>query len=139
MKTLVTIVGSSVLGFAVVFLCVPRRDPDSIPPTWFELPGQPLSVDGQPTRTWQEVNQALQRASNDLFYSEEWSREPRAPELQGPRVRITYLPAGRGAGRKAIGVETVTVRMAFPAAVPWSRANNDSLVRYEVERANTVE
>lgn len=141
MKTFVTIVVSAALGFVTVFTCVPRREPARIPPTWFELPGVPVSVDGEPTRTWDEVNRALRKATTGHMSSSEFvhNREANTPETSGPRVRITYVPAGRHAGPGKTAVEEVTVRPFFPVAVPWSRANQTDLVRYEVERPNSVE
>ncbi len=141
MKTFATIVVSAALGFVTVFQCVPRREPERIPPTWFELPGLPVSVDGQPTRTWDEVNQALRRATSDHMHSVEFVENLKAktPETSGPRVRITYVPAGRSAGPGRTTVEEVTVRPFFPVAVPWSRAHQTDLVRYEVERPDIAQ
>ena len=141
MKTFVTIVVSAALGFVTVFQCVPRREPERIPPTWFELPGVPVSVDDQPTRTWEEVNQVLRRATAGHLASPEFveSLEAKPAEAGGPRVRITYVPTGRSAGPGGTSVEEVTVRPFFPAAVPWSRALYTELVRYEVDRPNSVE
>ena len=138
MKTLVPVVVCSVLGFAVVFACVPRREPEQLPPTWFELPGRPVCVDGQPTRSWGEVNEALRAATRRYQGTQEFVDGLDSPQLeqQGPGVTIEYLPPDRGLAAGSCGkkVATVIVRPVFPRAVPWSRARQDDLFRYEVER-----
>ena len=138
MKTLVTVVASAILGFTAVFTCVPRRAPEQLPPTWFELPGRPLRVDGCATSTWAEVNQVLRESTMRYGRTNEFVNglATPQPESEGPGVRIEYVPWDRnseGVG-SADGVATVTVRPVFPRAVPWSRANQDDLFRYEVDR-----
>lgn len=138
MKTLVPVVLGSVLGFVAVFACVPRREAEQLPPTWFELPGRPLRVDGKPTRTWQEVNDALRGATQHFLRADEFvsGLGTSQLELEGPRVTVEYVPSGRGGSMWAGAEEAtaVTLRPVFPRAVPWSRARQDDLIRYEVER-----
>lgn len=143
MKTLVTVVASSVLGFVVVFACVPRRPPEQLPPTWFELPGRPVRVDGQPTPTWAEVNRVLQETRRRYQCTVEFMNgfSTQEPESEGPGVRIEYVPWERSAADSggAEGVATVTVHAIYPRAVPWSRANSDDLFRYEVDRHVSID
>lgn len=141
MKTCVTIVASSLLGIGVTFLCVPRRELERVPPSRFELPGVPVAVDGQPTPTWEEVNQALRRAT--LVQAMEPDLYARisgagSPEFPGREVRITYVPETTSRGAKP-REETVIVRPCFPISVPYARAHPVDLVRYETVHRLTPE
>jgi hypothetical protein len=141
MKTFVTIVVSAALGFAIMFWCVPRRPPEQIPVAWLELPGMPQSVDGRPTRTWEEVNQALRRVSASRMTTDSFVNAlgGATVEIQLPPIRVSYVPWALTGNSDGDGVETVTVRPWFPNAVLWSRANQVDLLRYEVERPLSVE
>jgi membrane-associated protease RseP (regulator of RpoE activity) len=139
MKTLVTVVVSAALGFVTMLWCVPRRQPEELPPTWVELPGRPVSVDGQPTRSWEEVNQALQalrlatvRAMSTSGFVEALEAVP--VEVEGTGVRVTYVPWFRTGKEDGNGVESVVVRPWYPTGVPYSRGGQAILARYEIER-----
>lgn len=143
MKTLVAVVVSSVLGFVVVFAVVPRRQPEQLPTAWFELPGRPVRVDGRPTRSWAAVNEALRNARKQYQGTLEFVNgfEQPAVEQEGPSVAVEYVPDRRDGAAETgpDGVAVVKVRPVFPRAVPWSRANQDDLFRYEVERPHGVD
>ena len=139
MKTFATIVVGSVLGIGITYLCVPRREPERIPPSRFELPGEPLAVDGHPTPTWDDVNHALREVTRQATDSDLYSRiEKSASELAGPEVRITYVPRLPRIGATST-IETVVVRPCFPISVPYSREHPVELVRYERVLATSPE
>lgn len=143
MKTVVTIAASAVLGFTAVFLCVPAPQPEQLPPTWFELPGVPVRVGGTRTPTWCDVHRELLRATWDHQQAEEFRgrHENADDELRSPGIQVEYIPWNRSPGLAggSHGATVVTVRSVFPQTVPWSRAREVDLVRFEVDRPHGVD
>ncbi|MBK8099946.1 MAG: hypothetical protein IPK26_22820 [Planctomycetes bacterium] len=139
MKLFLAIVASSALGFSVVFAYVPQRPPQIVPPNWFELPGVPIRVDGKPVWTWAEVNRAMRKAAQDYQNSQDFGDRlvGLRPELEGPGVRIEYVPTEHR--RDGQRWQQVTVRPFFPKTADWSRAAPEDMVRYEIERPSAID
>ncbi|MCA8948989.1 MAG: hypothetical protein KDE27_05770 [Planctomycetes bacterium] len=143
MKSILTIVASSVLAFALTYWLVPPRPPTLLPPSWFELPGSPQAVDGKPVRDWQQANAELQRIMK-TWYLEEYLVEHRDQrempvEIEARPVRITYVPRTRVGGAGEPGVATVEVRPILPITILYTRGPYERVARYEVVRSESVE
>lgn len=141
MKTVVAVVVSSALAWGLTYTFVPRRPPERIPPSWFELPGVPRSVDGVAVHSWHEANQILRERANashadavmENRLGTHWT------ELEGREVRITYAPRAAGPFDGPAPVETVVVRTFLPRILEYSRAYAPQLARFELVRTNVVE
>lgn len=141
MKTVATVIVSSLVGFLGAFLAVPGRTPTSVPPAWFELPGRPLSVDGKPVENWAQANEALRQftRSRTHVFDFKTGLPQEAPEAEGAGVRVTYMLADGGDDAGASAVRTVTVHPCLSQAAMFSRNGFEPFVRYEVERNDVVE
>ena len=135
MKTFVAVGVSAVLAFTITVLVVPRRPPTLISPSWFDLPGTPVSVNDQPVSGWKEVNELL-HAEARKSYTEQYDAlsTTRAPEHPGPEFQVTYRPHGPRRSDGSPAIETVVVRAWHPITLLHSRANHEQLARYEIVR-----
>jgi hypothetical protein len=143
MRTFVATAVSSALAFAATFTLVPQRPVERVPPSWFELPGRPLTVDGQPVDGWAQANELLRQAarrSESEAYGAALQQPPatRPVEREGREVRVTWLRHG-GAGSSGPAVETAIVRTFLPLTIDYSRASSDQLVRYETVTATSID
>ncbi len=138
MKTSVAVGISSLLGFALTFAFVPQRA-EGVPPTWFELPGSPLTVDGQPVTGWKEANKVLRDAAYHSYSETPSDAARQQPEREGREVRVTYTRRSSDLFGGPQPVESVVVRTFLPITIEYSRAMHYQLVRYEIVRPETVD
>lgn len=139
MKTSVAVGISSLLGFALTFAFVPQRPSQGVPPTWFELPGTPLTVDDQPVSGWEEANKVLRDAAYHSYQMEPRDGARQQPEREGREVRVTYTRRHADLFGCSPPVESVVVRTFLPITIEYSRAMPYQLVRYEIVRPSVID
>lgn len=135
MKTSIAAIVSAVLAFILTYLLVPQRRPDHIPPSWFELPGTPVSVDNEPVDDWDQVNEKLRGTVRESLRTVDGNLDTEhAPELPGRGVRITYVPYNSSRADNSSGAATVVVRPWLPITIHYSRSRPEQHARYEIVR-----
>jgi hypothetical protein len=119
---------AAAFGYAVLVETQPIRR------GWFELPGQPLTLDGRSVTDWLEVNDILARPPADLdarlvaFFERRGSASTPEAEFLDREFVLEYRAEG-----SAGTVHRVKVRRFLPMAMWWgTREHPSASARHEV-------
>lgn len=110
--------------------------PSRRPLGWFELPGQPLAVDGQPVSDWRHANEVLARSAAAIHPElEKYRNAQPMPEEVFDRAFAIDVATDVAAGRR----ERVLVRRFVPTRVLWGAQHHPiAYARYEVVDAEPL-